>query len=910
MKSGWVGNVELQAMVAARDGGVALHPEIVAVTSSDVRVTPSQWAAGSATGGSIEFLASGGARLASTATSLIPATTNDGTNSTALSHIAPFDAVLVEWLDSGAEDREIHNLVARLDPRRDGGQPKTVAFFAAALFRVAEIREESDGLVYVLEQLGPAPVIAATGEAAADFTFNFQGFNGAYPIVGQRPTGPGPDTRRPLTLIRITALRSDGTVADNVTWLSDSVEAANKTDGAIYSATHYTVEPIAGLGHEEVGGNAFFISTEVASFPEFTLNRAAYDTGAIEFASAVDFNDQPGTGDLVIVARGETPSNSVLTFEIDDGGGYVECFDGDIIGADNTAQGGADLSGVSTTGPWDMQVTLTPSTAADLNSPVVRAIGIERIASTFLTGAAYLDGGHRQIDPVTLKGNIASAELVVLKTGEPDFRDYGSNILASNHIGDIEVRFWLADVGRTVLPRSQWLRHSVWDVEDYVSDETAHSITIVSPLHRLRNVIIPPFVVTTGSDGTRTAVQVDGSIQEAYDEIIDGMLGIPARLRGASPDDDTNQVSKIIERSDAKDELDRLAYLSGGSIIDTQGPITFVKVMRDSVPGDVPVARFPLGSYRAGAFGPGYSTRTDEFFVPYNWNVNTRSFEDERRYLNAIALDKLGGVGLNTTQILDEETAKWITTQTLADLVGDRVPNHFATGQIIFPIHSHERHPELELGDCVWIETTRFVARSPLNNQEIRGRVATLAIVTQIRDPWGQDLELWVPSFEHIIVDTGTVTPQGFANPGILHVTASERDHPGSTGAPVSLQSVSVPPLFPTANVVSVRAVISTTGAGDIKQVTVAYDNLATHSAFTIPTGDQSLTVEVLIQDSGGGTGFTSTVVQPAEFFPPRGGNVADTDEPQVVDIYVELFDGGDTATLEFSEVTWLGEAA
>lgn len=793
MKAGWVGNLQLQAMVAARDGGVMLHPEVVQVVDSDVRVTKTQWAAGTVTGGSVETLEGGGARLLSTATSLIPATVNDGTNTTQLTHIAPFDVVLIEWLDAAAEDREIHNLVARLDPRRDGAQAKTVDTWICELFRVAEVVDEGEG-IYALEALSPPVRVTATGEVAADFTFDFQGFSGPYPMVGPPPIGTTDPFARPLTVIRISALRSDGTVADNVTWLSDSVEGESKTDGSTYLATHYTGTAVSGLGQEYAGGNVFAFATTVASFPEFTFNRTDYTAATITFDGANDFDDQPGTGDLVIVAQGETPSDSVLTYEIsDDGVTWEDCFDGDEIGVDNAAQGGGDLTSISTTGPWRMRVTLTPSTAADLNTPAVRALGIERVVSTFLTGAAHLVGGHRQIDPVSLVGNIATAELVVEKAGEPDYRDYGSDVLARNHIGDIHVRLWLADTERTVLARSEWMLHSVWDIDDYLSDDTHHVISLVSPLRRL-NVLIPPFKVTSGNDGTRSAEEIPttpGTVKDAYDEIMDTWVALPGRFRGASPDDDTNTVAKTITRADAKDELDRLAYLSGGSIIESQGKVQFVKVMRDGPGGDIPVARFPLGSYHAGPLGPGYSTRTDEFFVPYNWHEGSKRFEDERRYLNSVALGKLGGVGLNTTQTLDEETAKWITTQALADLVGDRVPNHFATGQIIFPIRSHERHPELEPGDCVWIETTRFVGRSPLNSQEVRGRVAALAIVTQVRDPWGQDLEVWVPSFDHLVVGTGTVTRRGFGQ-GPMHLDTTGRSHTGNT-TKTALETVALP---------------------------------------------------------------------------------------------------------------------
>lgn len=916
MKAGLIGNPELQALVLARDPGLAVHPEIVAIEDEDVKVTAADWAEGTQDPlSSLEILQSGGAQLAAFTTDDLPANANDGTNVTRLTHIPTYDAVVVEWLDQGASDRELHNLVARLDPRRDGGQPKTVAEWRAQLFRVSEVLPGGiDEGGVVLLPISLEVVVSATGEVAADFTFNFQGQSGAYPRVGPPATNAPPNSR-PLTLIRIIALRDDGSPADNVTWLADS-GVTTQTDGTTYLATPYAVGRLLAVTGDHIGGSAHRLLPGGA-YPEFTLNRVEHLAPAdVTFEGAAEVPDLSGSGALTIVARGETPADSELTYEISDDGGasWEECFDGDVIGEDNGAQGGGDLSAISTTGPWDMRVTLTPSSTGFL-TPVVREVGVQRSTSIWLTGRATLYGGHRQVDPVTLRGNIAAAELEILKSGEADYRDIGSRILSSYHIGEIQVRLWLGATERNSLPRRKWMLDSVWDIDDYVSTETAHRLMLVSPLRRLRNVIIPPFVVTSGTDGERVAREVPssaGTIKDAYDEIIDGMVGLAGRLRGPSPDDDTNSARKLIVRSEAKEELDRLAYLSAGSIIESQGRIGFVKMMRDGPGGDTPVALFPWGTYTPGDFGPGYSTRTDEFFVPFNYDDSRRIFEDERRYLNAVALLKLGGVGLNTTQRLDDETCQWIVSEDLANLVGRRVPNHFATGQIVWPIRSHYRHPELEPGDPIAIETMRFVGRSPLGDEEIRGRVWASAIVTQVRDPMGQDLEVWVPSFDKIVVAEGDVTPEGFFQSIAPFYSSATPGNVTGTTAETLLRTVTVPARsMGKRGGFEIKVLVDITGTASSKSIRVKWagTNIILASYGSGETGLGELVGRVYNKDDfaaqrsvgrnvkAGASGYsyndhTEDTTQDVDIeITGQLGNAAD--EIELVDVVLQYFGGG-----------------
>ena len=760
MRAGWEGNARLQDFVRRLESGAGFVAEALTVAGSEVIVTKTRWDSLTVSSGTVDVLNSGGVRILATESTLAEHTTDDGTDTTRLTNIPTFDALVIEHLGDGAESREFHTLTARLDPRADGGNPKTVDTWVAEIYRITfrpEVEADIDEIH--VELVGRSDPVDAVGEVAADFDFIFEGPAG--PLTGL--PAEGGFSSQPLSLIRIVAFQADGTIADNVSWLSDSVQGSSKTDGSTYEVTHYAVGAAASQEGAQEGGSVWQLLPPVTNMPRFSLTNASFASAVVTATGASEIPDISGSGDLVIVARGEEWGNSSLLFEILGSSIYVTCVDGDVLGEDNreTIGGqvfGSDLTSVSTTGPWDIRVSLVPSVNG-LRSPTAIDFGIERIGRTDLSGAARFRGGGRTIDPLTLKGNIPTAEIDIIKTGEKDYRDYGSELLALNHIGDIEIRVYVGDPSGAYLHRSEWMLHSTWDIEDYTNKNGVHSIRGVSPLRRLR-IPIPPFEVVSGDDGTRKAIELSGTRKFAWDEIVDSFVGLPERFKGPGVEDTTNNVKKLIVGGDAKDELDRIAYLGGDANIESQGRIKAVKVMRDDAIGHI-TARFPIGSYESVRIGPGFGARTDEYFVRYNWEESDQRFENERRQLNAVALDKLGGSGLDTTSRLEEEAAKWIITEALADAVGRRFLKHFGNGLIEWEIIANERSPQLEIGDVVTIETEIFVARSPTNDQPIRGLVSATAYVSGIHGDWGRRLTLWVPGFEFITASVGTVTRTG-----------------------------------------------------------------------------------------------------------------------------------------------------
>lgn len=762
MRAGW--NDRLRAEIQRGDSAAGLIAEITEIQDSSVKVNRDAWAAGALT--DVGVLPLGGARLTSSSTTRISHTVStDPTDVTRLTTSVPFDGVRIEWSGRDAQNREVRNFVARLHPRLNAGQAKEVAFWVCEVYRIANLDDD-----VIRAELLRRRQVEAVGDIPTDVTFDFQGANGSYPRVGPAPSGVL--AGKPTTIIRIVAIQADGTIAGNVSWQGSST-GGDTLVGLDWTARHVSYDDAA----PAQGVTQWFQILDRIDLPRFIVNEQTYAaTGSVEWTGVVAIPDLIGSGDITVVLRGTAPSDTAFRGFLWDGFAFVEVFDGDVVGRDNrvTIDGqvfGADLTGVPTTGPWNARVELDASSDL-LSTPTVTQFGLERQERTPLVGAAEVSGGGQRItDLIALKAEIAAADISIAKSGEKDFDDYGSRLLTRSHIGLIQVRLWIGDLTGTRLARSEWMLHSVWEIENYVSAADRHILRCLSPLRRLRKPI-PQFVpIGAGPDGQRIPITISDTIANAWQELADTHVGVPGSLLGSGPVDQITTVGKTIRDSDGLDEMDTVAYLAGGANIESQGRVRFARIMHDD-PADEAVAfRLPLGSYDPLTIGPGFDVRTDEFFVPWNWDDELREFGDERRFFNAAALGKLAGAGLNSTDSLREDVAQWIRTESLADSIGRRVPNHFGTGQLLWHVAPRERMPHIEIGDVGTIETDVFVARSPVSDRELRGPLSALCVVVGTDDAAGSGLWVWIPSYDLIASIIATSARDGFAPPVVSDLT-------------------------------------------------------------------------------------------------------------------------------------------
>lgn len=283
MRAGWEGNARLQEFVRRIDSTAELIAEVVAVEGYDTKHTQAEWAAGSAAGGSVDPLDTGGLRLAAVGATLASHGPDDGTQVTSLGAHPPFDALVVEHLGSSPEDVEFDVFTALLDPRADGGQPKTVDHFICEAFQIVK-RVGADEIHVAL--VARSPKVDATGETADDFTFALRYQSGHYPVAGPSPQGDE-TSHRPKTLFRIVPYQADGSIADNVAWLADSAQGSQKTDSSTYLVTHYSIIAATAQGQTSEGGSVWELGGVVDNMPDFTLAQTTYpDTVTVTFSGA------------------------------------------------------------------------------------------------------------------------------------------------------------------------------------------------------------------------------------------------------------------------------------------------------------------------------------------------------------------------------------------------------------------------------------------------------------------------------------------------------------------------------------------------------------------------------------------------------------------------------------------------
>jgi hypothetical protein len=292
-------------------------------------------------------------------------------------------------------------------------------------------------------------------------------------------------------------------------------------------------------------------------------------------------------------------------------------------------------------------------------------------------------------------------------------------------------------------------------IDDYEVLSGAVRITGLSPLVLVRGKVP---IYNTGTNVREPLLYNGTTLKATYDDLLDGQIALPGRRRGPGVEDGTTTVSKIIEDSDAKAELDAIAFLNGGGIISSQGRVKYVDLFGEKTIRAV----FPSEELEPLSSSPGFKDRIPEYYVPYDWSADEGIYQEERRYYHAAALTKLGIARVEAPTILDPIVAEWITAATLADTVGDRMIEAFGTGLVSLSFRSTYAYPELEPGDLVAVQTDKFIARDPNTSKAIKGNLWVLGVVIGITGIWGRAFKVWVRGYEDIFSTDATGDVSGF----------------------------------------------------------------------------------------------------------------------------------------------------
>ena len=673
--------------------------------------------------------------------------TADTSAITDLDKDSPVSFAVVRWAGGDAAELEIHNIRCRLDP---GGGGNDVATWRMILYSVVRREENYLGATPAIFIMPIATADVANGGATlpGDFTFDFT--NMLPRVLRRHPTDfvdAGVDaTNVPTTWIQVLALKTDGSPATFGSWRGGAADV-------VTGGNTLTARIAENLGGDLIGVWRY---TGTPTRPNLSIRTSSYVAATIRF-------DNPNWLDLGAVptktVRFETlerlPFGTSVTYEVrnDADTAFVTFKDGDTT---------ADLAGVGLRQQYEIQITLTPNAGAANLTPHVISVGVKELEETDLSDVAELVQSSVAVDPITLKGSIAEASLSAIRDGEMDFNDRITTVLASNQLGAIVIRRFIAADG---LARDKWLHMDDWLLEDYELVGPRIVLSLVSVIALLKRRL-PRFDTATNE---RKLLPFNGAtLKAAFEQLIQTELVVPDRRFGPGIEDAVTTVSTEISDSDGKTECDALTHLAGAAMIASQG---FIKVV-DMLSEEKEVVReFVFEELSELSVTPGFRARIPEFYVGFEFDFTKKRFKKEIRRFHGPALLNLEIAPVDAPDRLADAPSRWIDVQALAEKVAQRTVDTLGTGMIMFTIKSQYAYPELEPGDMVAIETDRFVARDPnVSTRGLKGAIFARGVVQEVRDPWGREFSVWIRSYADLFSAAETVTPLGFAFPVVQAV--------------------------------------------------------------------------------------------------------------------------------------------
>jgi hypothetical protein len=786
VKRGW--SPELERLVRRADPVARLIPEVVATTAEDVRERRDEWLeADSLTGLSARY--DGGVEITGVEHALVEEAAMVGTAYlTSLGrHVLDSGAVhlaRLEWTEGGAywEPRKI---VVQLVAQLDAGAPKEVASWGVQLLwlesHTASSEAQTEPLEYSFYPLHEPVYIPAAGgvnPGPVEVDFALLGIEVRQPLRPPLFTGLNRASAAalpPTGFVHVWALKDDASPAGNVGWAADA-SRASKTQGGLRLQSFMLV-----AANGVVGGQAV---SQVPALSMYGHTLAEVTVGFTGPDNRIDLGADPGA-DVELVGQGAQPTGTSVAWEVmADDGTWTAFRDGDLAGVDNRPQGGADLSPTAThpvarRRSYHMRARLIPSATT---SPIAGALGARAVERIVLDGeASWQQSGAWAFDPITSAAEVMEGTLRILRTGERDYRDPGTEIFTRYYIAQLSIRLW---IGHPALARRLWLLVDSFLVDDYDSHGPEFTVLCISPLAFTR-ATIPPATQAGPATVRDPLVFANSAIHDVYAALLESAVAVPERYRGSPMPEVPWSVTKRITDADAKSELDALARLAGGAMICSQGRLRFVDVV-----GVKPLTAVVVREeHREDRISPGLRHRTPEFFVPYLWSEaeGESRFRSLVRSFHVQALERLGTATLDAPRELDHVVARWIDTDELASAAARQVTEAMGPGLMVWSIVTEYAYPELELGDLIAVEAASFAARDLVGGRELKGRVWALGVVQSIGDPWGRQLSIWVRRYADVTVGSEPVDTGGYGAPA--EVLSIQKANEGAIARIVSIHN-------------------------------------------------------------------------------------------------------------------------
>lgn len=689
------------------------------------------------TGLAVDFPVDGGVALADTAITVIENAVSDGymqdLGGPPLSAAAaPFQVALLGWNASNnppARDSVFDRIVAHLNPRVDGGQPRNVAYWLCQLYWM-DVKSSNGELRSLAPASSVVMVPAQVGDAAEDITFSWA-------------TLPKAQKPRPEiglhngTALFVWAVQADGTPATNVGWGQDSA-TSSVLSGKYALQTIRIKKGSGGKWFDDVTSHGLPVLRcrfEAGSYPA-SATVAFTGAGA---GSRFDLGAAP-TKRVQLICRADVPPGAAATFQVrnDADSAWVTVLDGQFF----------DELGLVATQTRKAQVIIAATPGLDA-TPVVAEFGMRELELYPLHHCARLESARWAVDPLQLVAETTNARIVALRDDlMQEFHDRVTELLTKYFIGQVTFRVW---AGTPARPRWLHIDDLLIDDEEFVGPEVGIPCVGVTALER---GALPPY-----DDATETVtplVYANKSLQFVYDDVY-AKIGVSGRFLGPGVEDPT-LVTKTLTESEAKDELDAVCFIDGSGRISSQGRIKAVRMY-----GRKAIARaFAKESIRWSGVTPGYRQRVPEVRVPYDWNEEEGRYRGEHKVVHGSALLRLGKARVDAPLLLPDAVTKWVKDLALAERLGTRHVSHLGTGLMLWFVELDHPEPAIEPGDCVALPTDRFATRNPSNDDSLSGELWAVGVVAAASQDF-RTFAFWVRSLADIVGGSQAGSRTGFA---------------------------------------------------------------------------------------------------------------------------------------------------
>ena len=463
-------------------------------------------------------------------------------------------AAWVHFVGTESGDAQLTSVQAYLNPQPNPNAQPTVVQWVLQLFQVQAL-----GTAIVQDVLHPTPfpviellplipggfavqnVLGAPGWVLWDLATLL----GAGAILPKRGPLINVAGVGPALVVVIFGKTASGAPASNCGWAADTAAAGGYTANLVGS-TIQGVELDSPPGANGVTGypwsvtlngktgaagpTVFGLNIQTALVPNIQLGFNTFTGETVSFSGAkankvfLDFLPDAHTE---FVLRGNVPVGAAITATVSDGTHTAPFVDGQPFGMLTPALT-PQLTG------YDVSITLTPTPAADA-SPILRAVGMQAVATTNISDVAEVVSGEWLFDPTTHRANIPELRLRLIHDGPRDFRDVCTDLLSQNPAGNLSVRLWIGhpSTSTPANPYNGWLHLDDFPVIDDWDPQAADlTLIALSPLALVRGglpVLTPEVDQIPIGDGSNLGGPWTSSAGSGplYQQIADAFTTLP-----------------------------------------------------------------------------------------------------------------------------------------------------------------------------------------------------------------------------------------------------------------------------------------------------------------------------------------------------------------------------------------------